>query len=123
VEAAVGLLITSHAGDGGARAADPAALHDGNLLARTAQMPCEQLSALAAAEDYDVNVFGLSHDHSNLIASSVISALVPWRIAALARLIFVDCSGLVTGKRISVRKIYCLSHHPTRRSLDPWRWN
>ena len=57
-------VLGRQAGDGGARAADPAALDDGNLFAGTAQMPGELLSALAAAEDDDVEVFGLRHDSS-----------------------------------------------------------
>jgi hypothetical protein len=51
----------------GARAADPAALHHGNLFAGTAEVPCEVLSALAAAEDDDIEVFGLRHDYSLLM--------------------------------------------------------
>ena len=75
-------VLGRQAGDGGARAADPAASHDRYLFAGTAQMPCEQLSALAAAEDYDIDVFGLRHDYTISTASSLLSALAPWRIAA-----------------------------------------
>jgi len=42
-------------------------------------MPCEQLSALAAAEDDDIEVFGLRHDDTNPTASSLISALAAGR--------------------------------------------
>jgi hypothetical protein len=58
-------VLGRQAGNGGTRAADPAALHDGNLFAGMAQMPCKLLSALAAAEDYDIEVFGLRHDDTN----------------------------------------------------------
>jgi hypothetical protein len=40
-----------------------------------AQMPREQLSALAAAEDYDIEVFGLEHNYAIASASSLIWAL------------------------------------------------
>ena len=52
------LVLAGHAGDGGAGAPDPAALHDGVPLARAGQMPGEQLAALAAAEDQGVEALG-----------------------------------------------------------------
>jgi hypothetical protein len=52
------------ASDGGARAADPAALYDGNFFAGMAEIPCKQLPALSAAKDHDIEVFGLRHNDS-----------------------------------------------------------
>ena len=49
-------VLGRHAGDRGARAADPAALDHGDLLAGLAEAPGELLSALAAAENDDVEV-------------------------------------------------------------------
>ena len=46
---------------GGAGAADPLALHDGNLFAGPPQMPGKLLAALAAPEDDDVESFRLRH--------------------------------------------------------------
>ncbi len=55
------LVLGRHAGDRGARAADPAALDHGDLLAGLGEAPREQLSALAAAENDDVEMFRLRH--------------------------------------------------------------
>ena len=49
-------VLRGHAGDRRARAADPAALDHGDLLAGLAEAPGELLSALAAAENDDVEV-------------------------------------------------------------------
>ena len=55
------LVLGWETGDRWARAADPAALHHGNLLAGTAKVPCEQFSTLPAAYDDDIEVFSLGH--------------------------------------------------------------
>jgi hypothetical protein len=50
-----------------------------------AQMPCELLSALAAAEDYDIEVFALRH---NYVISSIRSA---WSLIWALGLCFPAC--------------------------------
>jgi hypothetical protein len=47
-------VLGRQAGDGGARTADPAALHGGDLFAGMAPDAMRAASALAAAEDYDI---------------------------------------------------------------------
>jgi hypothetical protein len=51
------LVLAGHAGDIGTGAADPAALDDGSPPPRLRHVPCQQLAALAAAQDQDFNLF------------------------------------------------------------------
>ena len=60
-------VLGRQAGDGGAGTADPATLYHGDFLAGLAEMPREQLSTLAAAQDDDIEVFGLRHSFSSLV--------------------------------------------------------
>ena len=65
------LVLAGHAGDVGTGAANPAALDNGGSLPRLRHMPGQQLAALTAAEDQDVELFRLRHDAPPL---SLISA-------------------------------------------------
>jgi len=56
------LVFRGQTRHGRARAADPTALHDSDLLAGSTQMPGKMFAALAAAEDDDVESFRLGHD-------------------------------------------------------------
>jgi hypothetical protein len=72
-------ILGREAGDCWTGAADPAALDDGDSLTGTAKVPCEQFSALPAAEDNDIEVFSFRHSNffrrrSELIGSGSNSA-------------------------------------------------
>jgi hypothetical protein len=58
-------VLGGEARDGWTRAADPPALDDRNPLAGSAEMPGEELSALTAAENHDVEMFRTSHATSS----------------------------------------------------------
>ena len=56
------LGLAGHAGDGGAGAGNPPALHKRRPPSRLRQMPSYQLASLSASEDQNVKVFELRHD-------------------------------------------------------------
>jgi hypothetical protein len=51
-------------------AADPATLDNGSSLPRLRHMPGQQLAALTAAEDQDVELFRMRHDYPPLVLIS-----------------------------------------------------
>ena len=71
------LGLAGHAGDGGAGAADPAALHKRGPPPRLRQMPSDQLASLSAPEDQYVKVFDLRHDILRALLDLVFSVYLP----------------------------------------------
>src|SRR5262249_15879674 len=62
------LVLPRQAGDVWTRAGDPGALDDGGPPSRLRHVPSQQLAALAATEDQDVELFRSRHDRLRVAA-------------------------------------------------------
>ena len=71
------LGLAGHAGDGGAGAGNPAALHQRSPPPRLRQMPGDQLTSLSAPEDQYVELFELRHDFLRVLIDLVVSVSLP----------------------------------------------
>src|SRR6202023_3486557 len=56
------LILAGQAGDVGAGAPDPPALHDGSPSPRSRHMPSQQLATLSTAQDQDFKPLWLRHE-------------------------------------------------------------
>ncbi len=56
------LVLARQASDGGTRAADPAALHDGDTFPRSRKVPSQQLAPLSATKDQNFEPLCLRHE-------------------------------------------------------------
>jgi hypothetical protein len=86
-------------GNGRACATDPAALHNRDFLAGTAEVPREQLAALATSENDRIELFRPRHDDLSNDSTELVDRPEEHRVVAL--FIFVPSSA---PKRIAARR-------------------